>query len=235
MSRPIERTILFIDLHAHTYPGSDDSFMPPDELVETAKGLGLDGICITEHDYFWDPEDILALSKRHSFLILPGCEINTDAGHALVFGLDKYVFGMHKVPFLHNLVEGAGGVMIAAHPYRRRFLKEQAHKPDEYEYMVDRACADGFFSFCDAIEGFNGRAVGLETGFSLELGHRLRLPMSGGSDSHRAAHLGNVATRFHNKITCLEDLIGEIKSGRFEPAVLDEEWVMKSNGHPVGR
>ena len=90
MYRPEVEVGLYIDLHTHTYPNSDDSFLSPDELVEAAKGLGLDGVCITEHYYFWDPWDILALSKKHDFLALPGCEVNTDEGHVLVFGMEMY-------------------------------------------------------------------------------------------------------------------------------------------------
>ena len=220
---------MLIDLHTHTYPNSDDSFISPDELVEAAKGLDLDGICITDHDYFWDPADVLALSRRHNFLVLPGCEVNTDAGHVLVFGLEKYVFGMHKIAFLRQLVERVGGVIVAAHPYRRRYLREQAHKPNAYRSMVDNASADLFFSFCDAIEVLNGRATEGETTFSMDLGRCLGLGTSGGSDSHRLTHLGNVATRFYNKITCLDDLITEMEAGRFEAVVLDKGQAVRFN------
>ena len=211
---------MLIDLHTHTFPNSDDSFVSPDELVDAAKGLGLDGICITEHDYFWDPDDIRALSRRHGFLVLPGCEVNTDGGHVLVLGLKEYVFGMHKAAFLRKLVEWAGGVMMAAHPYRRRYIRDGARRSGDYWAMVNNACRDDFFSLCDAIEMLNGRATDDETVFSQDLCRRLGLGAVGGSDSHRLTQLGNVATRFHGKITCLEDLIGELKTGRFEPATL---------------
>ena len=213
---------MLLDLHTHTFPNSDDSFIGPDELVEAAKAVGLDGICITEHDYFWDAADIRALSRRHDFLVLPGCEVNTDGGHVLVFGLEQYVFGMHKVVFLRQIADRLGGLIVAAHPYRRRYIQEQAHKPDVYEAMVQRACVDQFFSYCDAIEVLNGRATHDETTFSRDVGNRLGLHMAGGSDSHKPSHLGSVATRFHNQITCLDDLIAEMKAGRFEPAVSDE-------------
>ena len=96
--------------------------MSVDELIEGSKSLGLDGICLTDHDTFWTGEQILDLSSKHDFLVIPGCEINTEAGHVLVFGLSKYEFGMHRREFLQAYVEKAEGVMIAAHPYRRRFL-----------------------------------------------------------------------------------------------------------------
>ena len=212
-----------IDLHTHTFPSSDDCFMSPDELVEAAKGTSLDGVCITEHDYFWDPADILALSRRHNFLVLPGCEVNTDSGHVLVFGLENYVFGMHKAAFLRRLVERAGGATVAAHPYRRRYHPERAHNPDDYGAMLDGACAEEIFSFCDAIEVLNGRASDGETAFSLDLGRRLGRGTAGGSDSHRTTHVGKVATRFRSKINGLDDLIKELKAGEFEPAVLDKQ------------
>ena len=212
---------MLIDLHTHTSPYSDDSLISPDELVEAAKGAGLDGICITEHDYFWESSDILNLSKRHRFLVIPGCEVNTDAGHALVFGLERYSYGMHKPAFLRQIVERAGGVIVAAHPYRRRYLNEKADEPDAYESMLDRARADEFFSFCDAVEVLNGRATDGETSFSRNLCHSLGLGMAGGSDSHRLKDVGSVATRFYHKISSLEDLIAAIMAGRFESVVLE--------------
>ena len=123
---------LLIDLHTHTYPKSDDSFVSVDDLIDRAKTLGLDGICLTEHDGFWSSDDVKNLSRRHGFLVLPGSEINTDAGHILVFGLEEYVFGLHKPAFLRRLVNKAGGVMVAAHPYRRRLLvrpRKESRRP----------------------------------------------------------------------------------------------------------
>lgn len=210
-----------IDLHAHTFPSSDDCAMSPDELVEAAKGAGLDGVCVTEHDRFWDPADIRALSKRHGFLVLPGCEVNTDGGHVLAFGLDRYVFGIHRVESLRRLVDLAQGVMVAAHPHRRRFLHERGASPDGPGPMVDRACADPFFAYCDALEVINGKAAEGENAFSLELARRLGKPMTGGSDSHRQSQMGAVATMFHDRITCLDDLIREIKTGRCEAVALE--------------
>ncbi len=58
-------------------------------------------------------------ARRHSFLVIPGVEVNTEDGHMLVFGIDRYVYGMHRMRDLSTLVEKAGGVIVAAHPYRR--------------------------------------------------------------------------------------------------------------------
>ena len=214
---------MIIDLHTHSFPRSDDSFVGPDELIEKAKSIGLDAICFTEHDYFWDADSLRDLSARHDFLVLSGSEINTDSGHVLAFGLTGYRFGMHKVHVLDDLTRNAGGALIAAHPYRRRFLPEHSHKPDYYQSMIDDACADPIFKVCDAVEGLNGRATEGETTFSLDLSAQLEMRTVGGSDAHRLHTLGAAATEFHRRVDSVETLVQEIKAGRFHHVALVED------------
>jgi hypothetical protein len=211
---------LLIDLHTHSYPHSDDSFMSVDELIEGSKSLGLDAICLTDHDAFWTTEQIDDLSNRHNFLIIPGCEINTEAGHVLVFGLSKYEFGMHKPEFLQACVDKAGGAMIAAHPYRRRFIEEPAGKPGVREEMLERAGGDEFFQMCQGLEALNGRGLSIQNQFSLDLGGMLSVSMTAGSDAHKVEQIGTVATEFERPVSCLADLIKELQAGRFHPVDL---------------
>ena len=202
---------------------SDDSFMAPDELVEAAKSAGLDGICLTEHDAFWPAEEISALSSRHNFLVLPGSEINTDAGHVLAFGLSSYVFGFHKLSFLEAAACKAGAVLIAAHPYRRRFIEEAAQEPEARAEMLARAGADPLFKLCDAIEGINGRGTSEQNRFSQDLGKFLGAGVTAGSDAHRPMHLGAAATYFPGSVQNLDDLKRELKAGRFQMADLAKD------------
>jgi len=211
---------LLIDLHTHSYPHSDDSFMSVDELIEGSKSLGLDAICLTDHDAFWTTEQIDDLSNSHNFLIIPGCEINTEAGHVLVFGLSKYEFGMHKPEFLQACVDKAGGAMIAAHPYRRRFIEEPAEKPGVREEMLERAGGDEFFQMCQGLEALNGRGLSIQNQFSLDLGGMLSVSMTAGSDAHKVEQIGTVATEFERPVSCLADLIKELRAGRFHPVDL---------------
>ncbi|MEE3006232.1 MAG: PHP domain-containing protein [Chloroflexota bacterium] len=206
---------MLIDLHTHSFPQSDDSFAAVDDLIDNAKAAKLDGICLTDHDFFWSNDEVRDLARRHDFLVLPGSEINTDTGHVLVFGLDRYVFGMHKPGFLVNAVRERKGVMIAAHPYRRRFLEDPGHSPEARQEMLDRASSDEFFGSCDGIEGINGRGKDVQNLFSQDLAERLGIKMTGGSDAHRVEQIGSAATVFERKITGLDDLIQEIKAGRF--------------------
>lgn len=210
---------MLIDLHTHTRPLSHDSLLTADELVEAAKTAGLDGLCLTEHDFAWDPQELRELAQRHRFLILPGIEVNTENGHILVFGLHRYVFGMHRVSHLAQLVEEAGGVMVAAHPYRRQ-LPFELEESGDWSQALERAIANPAYRHICALETHNGRGTERENRFSQELCQRLGFPATAGSDAHEPADVGGCATEFQRPIADLADLIRELRAGRFRPALL---------------
>ena len=205
---------MLIDLHAHTYPKSDDSFVSADELVDAARQSGIDGICLTEHDDFWPLDHAQELSRRHGILVIPGAEINTDAGHVLVFGLDRYKFGMHKPAFLREEADRHGAVLIAAHPYRRRFLADPGEDPAVRSEMMQRALDDEMLRLFDAVESRNGRGQESENLFSEDLRIALGVPGTGGSDTHYLHQMGTAATLFERRIESLEELVAELKAGR---------------------
>ena len=208
---------MLIDLHNHTFPSSDDSFLRPHELIQQAKAAGLDGIAITEHDWFWDPRELEALGREHQFLVLPGVEINTEDGHTLVFGVQKYIFGMHRLPFLKQVVDRAGGALIIAHPYGRRF-DPKTHSADGHrDHALERACATEALAQAQAIEVCNGRASAEENDFSADLCRRLGMPGIAASDAHKAADVGRWATEFPREVRTVADLIRELRAGRFRP------------------
>ena len=211
---------MLIDLHTHTYPRSDDSFMSLDQLITQAKGVGLDAICLTDHDWFWDPETIAALSSEYGFPIFPGCEVTTEEGHLLVFGLDRYVFGMHRASLVRELVDKAGGAIVVAHPYRRTYHAEEASDEDKYSSMVRRACENSVFSVADGVEVLNGRGSAAENAFALELSKWRGLKGIGTSDAHMPNDLGTFATEFRQRIGSLAELIQELKAGNFQPVAM---------------
>ncbi len=203
---------MIIDLHTHTSPFSDDSFLTPAELIQRAKQSRLDAICLTEHDWFWDKDDLTRLSQEHDFLLLPGVEINTEDGHFLVFGLDEYIFGMHRTGYLKRIVDEVGGFMILAHPYRRHL-----HSDDNLLSAVERHSHNPFFRFLDTIEVLNGRATERQNRFSQELCRQLNMKGIGGSDAHSPSDIPSFATLFERRISNLEELITELKAGEFRP------------------
>ena len=213
---------MLIDLHTHTSPSSYDALQTPQDLVLEAKALGLDAVCLTEHDSFWDPTALRTLSQDYNVLVLPGCEINTDEGHFLAFGLTEYVFGMHKLNVLKEHVTRSHGVLIAAHPYRRRFRTTDDRLSCSYARFIRQTAKASAFQHCEAIETFNGRGSTEENKFSNSLANHLGMPCTAGSDSHQTDQLGTCATLFPNRVSDLDSLISELKRGDFHPVQLDQ-------------
>lgn len=214
---------MLIDLHTHTHPLSHDSDLTPDELVDAAKSSGLDGVCLTEHDFFWDQDKAADLGRRHGFLVIPGIEVNTECGHILVFGLTKFVYGMHRMAELAAMVEDARGAMVAAHPYRRQLPFELRHEGD-WTHALERALANPAYQLVHAVESHNGRGSPRENAFAadvcagLQSGHpSTPKGRTAGSDAHRRSDVGFGATEFDAHVTGLEDLIASLRQGWCRP------------------
>lgn len=205
---------MLIDLHSHTWPRSHDSVLSPDDLVVRAKNAGLDAIAFTEHDTVWSQKDIDELRAKHNFLVLAGVEISTDDGHILAFGIDKYVFGMHRSKELASYVERGNGAMVAAHPYRRQ-MPWFSKKEEEYVAALEKAGKNPAYEYCVGLEEQNGRGSDKENEFSRRLCEMMNLPGTGGTDSHAIGDIGKSATYFEANIRDERELITELKAGRF--------------------
>jgi predicted metal-dependent phosphoesterase TrpH len=211
---------VLIDLHNHTFPKSDDSLLSVDDLIINAKKRGLDGICLTDHDQFWSELEINNLKIKYDFPIFEGSEITTEEGHIIVFGLNHYIFGMHNIEFLSNIVHNNSGFMIAAHPYRRRFDSVSQMDPTKLDITANKSKNDLIFTIVDAIETINGRGENIQNTFSQKICDLIQCPSTAGSDAHKLEDIAKVSTQFTNTIRSVDELIIELKSGRFEPILL---------------
>lgn len=218
---------MLIDLHNHTWPRSHDSVLDPRDLVERAKAAGLDGLCLTEHDALWPEEEAAALAEEFGIAVIPGCEVSTDEGHILTWGMEKYVFGMHRTSRLAEHVNERGGAMVIAHPYRRQIAWKD--DPEEWETAIVRALKNAAMPHCVALEVLNGRGKERENRFSLDLAAAAELPGTAGTDSHAVHDIGKVATWFESdNISTWQDLVAQLKTGNFcavDMATKEEIWV----------
>ena len=206
---------MIIDLHTHTRVGSDDSFIEIPDLVRKARESGLDGVCITDHDWFWKRDVVEGYGREQNFLLLPGVEMSTDDGHFLVFGLNKYSFGMHRTANLKAALDEVGGVMVLAHPHRRNLRWDE-----DVETGVERYSQNPVFGLVDIVETDNGRSNERQNSFSRAICSRLGLRATGGSDAHQLTDIPTGATTFERDIHNVQELIEELKEGRFRPADL---------------
>jgi predicted metal-dependent phosphoesterase TrpH len=208
-----------IDLHVHTYPASSCSSAPVDALIEEAKRIGLDGICLTDHNHVWNAAEVKELRHKHGFLVLRGNEITTNQGDVLVFGLEKDVQGIVDLKELRWEVDEAGGFMIVAHPFRG-FLVVGV---DEAGLTPEKAMERPLFKYADAVEVLNGKVTEKENDFASRVTDGLGLLGTGGSDAHEVAEVGMYATEFYAEINNEEDLIAALQEGACSPVVFQAE------------
>jgi predicted metal-dependent phosphoesterase TrpH len=204
-----------IDLHVHTAPASPCSSAPVDHLIKEAKEIGLDGICLTDHNYVWDPEAVEKLRKQHDFLIFRGNEITTDQGDMVVFGLEKDIKGISKLEDLRKEVVEADGFMIVAHPFRG-FL---TFNIGQLGLTPEKAMERPLFKQVDAVEVLNSKVTEDENRFAADVAAGLGLPATGGSDAHEVSEVGIYATRFAGEVNDEKDLIAALKKGEYEPVI----------------
>ena len=203
---------MIIDLHVHTKPLSSDSAMDVEEVIQEAKRIGLDSLCLTEHNKVWEAEAIRRLREKWDFLLLRGVEVETPQGHILVFGVYQDFEGVVPLDDLRKLVTREGGVMVAAHPFKGFVVFTSVRLGLDPEQVAKRP----IFQKVDLIEGFSGRLNKDENDVAQEVGRRLGIKSIGGSDAHSLKQLGKCVTIFEKKINSEAEFLSELKMGRFE-------------------
>jgi hypothetical protein len=211
---------VILDLHVHTSWNSADSNLSPLALILEAKRLGLDGVVVTEHDRCWDRFAARELAVEHDFLFLRGMEVSTDLGHILVYGLDEYVSGIRRAEKLRQVVDDAGAVMVAAHPFRRIFTRDFRHGQEGSPHTLDEAAERPLFTLTDGIEVCNGGSIDRENKLALEVCDYLGQAPTGGSDAHSDHGIGYYATLFDDPICSEADVIAALKQRRCRAVML---------------
>lgn len=201
-----------VDLHIHTSRLSPDSKLDPEEAIQQAIAMGLDGVCFTEHDRAWELCDIEQLSLKYSFPVFRGVEVMIkEGGEILVFGLNINFTTVIDIQTLYGLAREAGAFMIAAHPFRGY----PCHAITDFEKAAELVLKRPVFDKVNALEGFNGRNMEGNNLFACQLAQRLGFHHSGGSDAHATDELGKCITVFDRMIPDETGLLAELKAGRF--------------------
>jgi hypothetical protein len=211
---------MIIDMHVHTTKGGYDSTLSMPELVAALERRGLDGACITEHNCAWSRGELEKIASNHNVTVLAGMEIETDVGHIVILGLDRYISGVHKVSKLRQIADEMGGFLIGAHPFRRFFaLDELGLKPKrDHSQALEEAVAYPILDVVDEIEVLNSCCTERENSLALEVARKRGLRGTAGSDAHSTHGLGSSVTVFQREIRDERDLIAELRAGRFYPA-----------------
>ncbi|MFA5577348.1 MAG: PHP domain-containing protein [Tissierellaceae bacterium] len=199
-----------IDCHIHEDKYSSDSKLDLYEAIKEAKNLGLDGICITNHDNNLLNKEIGNSAVIDGVLVIVGAEILTFEGDILTFGLKKIPDKMIKAEELLGLVKDSEGVAIAAHPFR-----------DNNRGIEDNMIR--LSHLLSAVEAFNGSTKYEHNMQAFNLANELKLPTIGASDAHSLDRVGIFATQFKSSIRDDLDFIEAIKSGDYYPIMRTDE------------
>ncbi|MEM6885694.1 MAG: CehA/McbA family metallohydrolase [Verrucomicrobiota bacterium] len=213
-----------IDLHCHSHY-SADGVSHPLQMVGQARETGLNGFVLTDHD---TQQGIEYFSKRglvrddgesaDDFLIIPGMEVSTREGHVLVIGVRLDPKPGISCNELLPLVQGQGGLCIAAHPFDRLRSGVGRRVLDNYGF-------DGIevFNAASWFPGFNTRAF--------HYAHGCNQLMTAGSDSHHLASLG----RSHQIVQAAQLSVGSVMESlrrrscsRHEQLMRPEDYILKS-------
>ena len=68
----------------------------------------------------------------------------------------------------------------------------------------------------EVIETLNGGSRGTENEEAIALATEYGYHGVGGSDAHIVSFIGRCATKFHNDVGSIDDLVRELRGGRFE-------------------
>jgi predicted metal-dependent phosphoesterase TrpH len=186
---------LKIDLHTHST--CSDGLGRPEDIIESAKGKGLDGLAITDHntlDGYFSVSDM-----EGDLLIIPGFEVETEAGHILVLGLEELPSGVEGISYeeLIGWVRVRNGLTVIAHPAISRFHMAEWNrsKPDAVEVL----------NAMYPLQFFVQRG--------LRLSQRMGLPALGGSDAHDHFTVGDAYSVVDVEKANVEDVLMAIRSG----------------------
>jgi histidinol phosphatase-like PHP family hydrolase len=181
-------------------------------LTRKREVLPIDGIVLTEHRQWSANVDYRRLEDRYGLLILRGAEVETDYGHALVYGVNaqmtrRFDFANVRLPAqeLIPAVTAMGGIALPCHPGRPTIgLCEHYEGKPPVEGVV-------------AVEALNGGSRRGENERVQALIERYGYRAVGGSDSHLVSLVGVCATEFDRDIRSVVELVQALHEGGYRP------------------
>ncbi len=211
---------MIVDMHVHTLVSSPCSVIDPVECIERAIELGLDGICITEHDTHEGAGVVKEIAAGFpEIVVFAGMEVMSREGHLLVYGYGKDIGGVPQAAEIVDMVSSNGGIVVPAHPWRQPF--------GWYSGVPGTPIEDTAFpKLFSVIEKYNGLQTIRQNARGKEYCDMMEISGIGGSDAHRLDCLGVAVTEFEDNPADERELAETIKSGRYEAKLTDRYFEM---------
>lgn len=166
-----------LDMHGHTYY-SKDSRLRPRTIVERARAMGLDALCITDHNEIDGAFEVSALREMP---IVVGEEVRTSEGEIIGLYLHQRIEPDFSPEETIAAIREQGGLVYVPHPFDT--YRGSRLRPEALERIVGQV---------DILEVFNARNLRRwQNDAALAFATRHRLLMGAGSDSHTAYEIGH--------------------------------------------
>jgi len=217
------------ETHLHTSEASACGITTGAEAVSAYIKLGYSGIFVTDHffngncavddnlkwkdkieAYCTGYENAKKAAAGLDFSVFFGIEFNFSGDEYLIYGITKEWLIEHPEIMnlshseLFNTIDRAGGLMVQAHPFRKRsYIRSINLHPDDVH----------------AVEVYNAANAPEENEQALEYAALHHLPGTSGSDMHNVNDLYCLGgTAFEKKLESVQDFVAQIKSGKgFRP------------------
>ncbi|HEY5606104.1 MAG TPA: PHP-associated domain-containing protein [Thermoplasmata archaeon] len=195
---------MLLDLHNHTRY-SPDSRVAPADLVALARRIGLHGLAITDHNSVGGITEAEAAAGP-DFLVIPAVEISTRSGHVLGYGVREVIPRDASVAETVERIVAAGGIAVAAHPYRF------------WSGLGEAGISETTFP---AYETCNGRTLRRGNERARARARARKVGETGGSDSHFLDEVARAVTAVNAGSLRLDDILQMIGQGKTKAQGID--------------
>lgn len=185
------------DLHVHSCY-SEDGKSTPQQILSAAKEKGFRCVSVTDHNEF---KAFAEMCDSEDVIVVPGEEVSSADGHIIALGIDRQIEKHLSIPETIDLIHKAGGIAIAAHPYRWWTGLGESNI---------RKYADLF----DGVEARNGRSKRRDNERSEKLAADIGKMITAGSDAHHPERIGDGYIELPDDCVTWQDVIQAIKDGR---------------------
>lgn len=186
------------DLHVHTEL-SPCSRLTVAEVLGQARRLGLDGVCLTDHDTMAVSRLVREGRQDDGLCVIIGMEYATAEGDILLFGpFEDLPPGLSAGKVL-GLARSLGGAAVAAHPFR-----------------AWRPAGPGLLGHpgLTGLEVRNGRNRPEENAAAARFAAARGLPALAGSDAHDLRELGRMPLDVAGPVRGRADFVAALLAGR---------------------
>lgn len=190
---------LRIDLHLHTTL-SQDSTVTLEDAIGGCQGLGLDGFAATNHDVLTRIPESAPVDS--GLIILPGIEIKAEGIHIGAFDINELIEGNLGLGETIDRIHDQGGFAVICHAHS--VLGTWLNRKNIVEAGFDLVEVANAYQF----------PYRMMVEMNRRLARRLRLPETGGSDSHIPGTVGRAYTVLEAEERSTDGVLDALRKGR---------------------